>query len=78
MLGILIDDARSLENWPLAEPDMRRFWSNRCKVYRLPKDRIFIEVGAPIRARISMGVERLKSFGVKARSARWPSSLVMP
>lgn len=67
-LGILIEDEASRENWKLAEEDMRRFWAQRCKVYRYP-DKIFIELGAPVRIRVKMGIERLKSFCVKARPA---------
>ena len=65
-LGIVIEDEASRQNWELAEADMRRFWSNRCKVHRYP-DKIFIEVGAPVRPRVKMGIERLKSFCVTAR-----------
>ena len=67
-LAIVIDDPQSIENWAMAEADMRRFWSHRCKVYRSP-DRVCIEVGSPVRVRAKMGVERLKSFCVKARVA---------
>jgi hypothetical protein len=67
-LGIVIEDEVSRENWKLAEDDMRRFWSHRCKVHRYP-DRIFIEVGAPVRIRVKMGIERLKSFCVNSRPA---------
>jgi hypothetical protein len=65
-LAVVIDDAESIKNWELAEADMRRFWSHRCKIYRKP-DRITIEVGSPVRIRAKMGVDRLKSFCVKAR-----------
>lgn len=65
-LAIIIDDPASVENWVLAEADMRRFWSHRCKVHRKSGE-ICIEVGAPVRIRAKMGVDRLKSFGVKAR-----------
>lgn len=67
-LGILIEDEASRENWKLAEDDMRRFWSYRCKVHRYP-NKIFIEVGTPVRIRVKMGVERLKSFCIKSRPA---------
>lgn len=67
-LGILIEDEASRSNWELAEADMRRFWSHRCKVHRYP-DKIFIEVGSPVRVRVKMGIDRLKSFCVKARPA---------
>ena len=67
-LGILIEDEASRSNWELAEADMRRFWSHRCKVHRYP-DKIFIEVGSPVRIRVKMGVDRLKSFCVQARPA---------
>ena len=67
-LAVLIDDPASVENWELAEADMRRFWSQRCKVYRQP-GRVVIEVGSPVRIRAKMGVDRLKSFCVKARVA---------
>lgn len=67
-LAVLIDDERSLANWEYAEADMRRFWSHRCKVFRHP-DRVVIEVGSPVRVRAKMGVDRLKSFNVKARVA---------
>ena len=65
-LAVVIDDPQSIENWALAEADMRRFWSNRLKVYQKP-GMVTIEVGAPVRIRTKMGVDRLKSFGVKAR-----------
>jgi hypothetical protein len=32
-------------------------------------DKIFIEVGSPVRARVKMSVERLQSFCVKSRPA---------
>ena len=66
--GVLIEDDASRANWELAEPDMRRFLSNRCKVHRFP-DKIFIEVGSPVYIRCAMTVDRLKSFGVNARFA---------
>lgn len=65
-LAVVIDDPASVENWALAEADMRRFWSHRCKIYRRPGE-VLIEVGSPVRIRAKMGVDRLKSFGVKAR-----------
>jgi hypothetical protein len=65
-LAVVIDDPQSMQNWELAEADMRRFWSHRCKVFRSPKQ-ICIEVGAPVRIRLKMGVDRLKSFNVKSR-----------
>lgn len=65
-LAIVIDDQNSIENWELAEADMRRFWSNRCRVFRKP-GMVTIEVGSPVRVRAKMGVDRLKSFNVKAR-----------
>jgi hypothetical protein len=65
-LGIVIEDDESRANWELAEADMRRFWSNRCKIHRF-SDKIFIEVGAPVRPRVRMGIERLKSFCVSAQ-----------
>lgn len=67
-LGILIEDQASRENWAIAEEDMRRFWSHRCKVHKFP-DKVFIEVGSPVRIRVKMGIDRLKSFCVKARAA---------
>lgn len=67
-LAVLIDDEESVANWELAEADMRRFWSHRCKVYRKPGT-VVIEVGSPVRERAKMGVDRLKSFNVKARVA---------
>lgn len=67
-LAVVIDDPQSIQNWELAEADMRRFWSHRCKVYKRP-DRVCIEVGSPVRIRAKMGVDRLKSFCVKARVA---------
>jgi len=69
-IGILIEDETSRANFELAEADMRRFWSNRCKVHRQFPGKIFIEVGTPVRVRAKMGVERLRSFCVSARVAR--------
>ena len=65
-LAVVINDPQSIENWALAEADMRRFWSHRCRVFKRPGE-ICIEVGSPVRLRAKMGVDRLKSFGVKAR-----------
>lgn len=65
-LAVVIDDPASIENWALAEADMRRFWSHRCKVYQKPGE-VVIEVGSPVRVRAKMGVDRLKSFCIKAK-----------
>lgn len=65
--GILIEEESSRQNWELAENDMRRFWSHHCKVHRFA-DKIFIELGSPVRIRVKMGIDRLKSFCIKAKA----------
>ncbi len=67
-LAVVIEGQGNCANWELAEADMRRFWSHRCKISRFP-ERIVIEVGSSVRIRAKMGVERLKFFSVKAHVA---------
>lgn len=54
------------------EADMRRWWRDRCKKH-VRNGETYFEVAPPISLNAYEAVDRLASFGVKARVARRPT-----
>lgn len=70
-LVVLIENPEDFDQgtWNHIEQDMRRWWRHRCVKHVLGGE-VFFQVGDPVKFNLYGGVERLQSFGVRARVVR--------